>query len=298
MRLNILALLFIACGTNAEDLARRFKEVYVEGTYSVDSSRDREYNSIGFSEIGIQRRGGFCSKARQTRCTYSFVVKIDGTVSYQRIYPASIEHHGHLNTSYLVRLLELIDESNFFFMEDAYTYGIDHCSTTYTKVIREGREKIIRNFCDSGPATLWAIKKAIDELKDYVIWIDPNFTPIVAINCTRNGSNFLELTEGSIKASFVKEGEAGNLQHSFESQEGGSIPESHQWTWGPTIDPPVPHGNRTKRYVMTMKKMDSEGWFSGTYHDYYGKTIALPFAFSCRGTASKSQKNNKPWLNE
>jgi hypothetical protein len=78
----------------------------------------------------------------------------------------------------------------------------------------------------------------------------------------------LELTEDSIKAGFVKEGEANNLEYSFEVQGDGSKPDSHRWTWGPTIDPPAPRGNWTKRYIMTMKKMDSKGWFFGTYHDY------------------------------
>ena len=114
MKIVTLMLLLLTLETNAEDLAKRFKELYVEGTYSIDS-RNRDYNPSGISEFGIQRPGGFCNKDGDLNpCTYSFVVKANGTVSYQRIYPPSEEHHGHINNRYLTRLLDLIDESDFF----------------------------------------------------------------------------------------------------------------------------------------------------------------------------------------
>jgi hypothetical protein len=55
-------------------------------------------------------------------------------------------------------------------LADAYTIAVTDNPTVYTTVVMNGQRKIISNYANAGPKTLWAIEELIDHLLDKATW--------------------------------------------------------------------------------------------------------------------------------
>jgi hypothetical protein len=54
--------------------------------------------------------------------------------------------------------------------EDEYHPGVTDQSTTFTVVVMNGRRKVIENYANAGPSSLWAIEHLIDDLMAKAEW--------------------------------------------------------------------------------------------------------------------------------
>ena len=53
---------------------------------------------------------------------------------------------------------------------DSQTSCFFRFAITYTTVVMNGKRKVIRNYANAGPTTLWAIEQLIDSLMTKVKW--------------------------------------------------------------------------------------------------------------------------------
>lgn len=117
--------------------------------------------------IGIER----------TRCltdcpAYTFIVQADGTFRYTGEYGVERlgEYTGTVEKGTLNQVLRFIDESDFMSFDSSYTTPFLDNATTYTLVTKQGEQKVIENYANAGPATLWAIEELIAGLLETAEW--------------------------------------------------------------------------------------------------------------------------------
>ena len=137
------------------------------GTTLVPNTLPPRPKKTNISEIGIER----------TRCyancpAYTFIVQADGTFRYTGEYGVERmgEYTGTVNKGTLNQILQFIDESEFMDYDTSYTTSFLDSATTYTLVTKNGEQKVIENYANAGPATLWAIEKLIDGLLEAATW--------------------------------------------------------------------------------------------------------------------------------
>lgn len=121
----------------------------------------------GISEIGLER----------TRCltscpAYTLIIREDGSFRYTGEYAVDKmgDHTGKVSQGLLNQLLAFIAETNYFELEDTYSSAFLDSATSYTMVTQRGNTKVIENYANSGPATLWAIERLIDDLLASADW--------------------------------------------------------------------------------------------------------------------------------
>ncbi len=126
---------------------------------------DRE--SHGIDEIGLER----------TQClancpAYTVIIRADGTFRYVGDYGVAHmgEHTGTVEVGQLNQLLSFVSESPFMSFEDTYTASFLDAPASYVMVKRGGETKVIENYGNTGPATLWAIETLIDDLLETATW--------------------------------------------------------------------------------------------------------------------------------
>ena len=119
------------------------------------------------SEIGIER----------TRClvncpAYTLIIQKDGTFRYTGEYGVERlgEHTGMVDKGTLNQVLQFVDESNFMDFQNSYTTPFLDSATTYTLVTKKGEQKVVENYANAGPATLWAIETLIAGLLETATW--------------------------------------------------------------------------------------------------------------------------------
>jgi uncharacterized protein DUF6438 len=121
----------------------------------------------GISEIGIERIGSPWGGP-----TYTFIAKNDGTFRYRG--EAYVEHLGQFSGTIPVRqfheLAWFIRDSGYMSFEDEYRFEMTDSLTTFTSVVLDGKRKVIRNYANAGPTTLWAIEQLIDKLVAEAKW--------------------------------------------------------------------------------------------------------------------------------
>lgn len=222
----LIGVSFTVVGADDIGIAERYKSQYGDYTqWNINYFQREEFNYFDISEFGIQKTGCF------GRCpAYSLIFKIDGSVQYHGgdYVDRKGIHKGHINPRHFRRVLQLINESEFALFKNNYAYSITDGSTTYTMVVQNKQEMIVRNYMDAAPATLWAIEQSIDDLQDHVIWIDPDANPKVSLKCTHG----LTLTESSVLGEWVNQEETSNLMYYYEARQFGSRKGQHDWTWG------------------------------------------------------------------
>jgi hypothetical protein len=121
----------------------------------------------GLDEIGLER----------TRCltncpAYTVIIRADGTFRYTGEYGVERmgEHTGTVSVGQLNQVMSFIAESLFFGLEDTYSANFLDGPTTYVMVKTGNETKVIENYANSGPATLWAIEQLIDDLLETAEW--------------------------------------------------------------------------------------------------------------------------------
>lgn len=121
----------------------------------------------GIDEIGLER----------TRCltncpAYTVIIKADGTFRYTGDYGVERmgEHTGTVSVGELNQVMSFIAESLFPGFEDTYSANFLDAPTTYVMVKTGNETKVIENYGNTGPATLWAIEQLIDNLLETAEW--------------------------------------------------------------------------------------------------------------------------------
>lgn len=121
----------------------------------------------GISEIGIER----------TRCfgdcpAYTFIVSMDGSFRYVGEYGVEHmgEHTGTVSVGQLNQVMAFIGESGYADFQDTYSASFLDAPTVYSMVVQSGDTKVIENYGNTGPATLWAIEQLIDSLLETAEW--------------------------------------------------------------------------------------------------------------------------------
>jgi hypothetical protein len=135
------------------------------GVTSLGNLPDRSKH--GIAEIGLER----------TRCltncpAYTVIINADGTFRYTGEYGVERigEYTGRVSIGKLNQVMSFINESLFMGFEDTYSANFLDAPTTYVMVKKGNETKVIENYANSGPATLWAIEQLIDDLLETAEW--------------------------------------------------------------------------------------------------------------------------------
>jgi hypothetical protein len=121
----------------------------------------------GVDEIGLER----------TQCyalcpAYTVVIKADGTFRYTGV--ANVErvgdYTGTVSVGALNQLMTFVNESLFMGLEDSYTASFLDAATSYVMVKKGSEVKVIENYANTAPTTVWAIEELIDDLLETATW--------------------------------------------------------------------------------------------------------------------------------
>lgn len=124
----------------------------------------------GITEIGVQR----------TRCfgscpVYAVLLTAAGDVAYTgEAFVARLgEHHGTLDPIHFHAVAQFIRDTNFLAFEESYHREVTCKPTVYSMVVQHGQRKVVRNYAQSGPTSLWAIEQLIDQAVEHTVWDSP-----------------------------------------------------------------------------------------------------------------------------
>ena len=103
---------------------------------------------------------------------YTVIIQNDGSFRYTGEYGVDRlgEYTGRVSQGRLNQLLAFIAETEFMGLDTSYTSPFLDGPTVYTMVAENGDPKVIENYANSGPATLWAIEQLIDSLLETAEW--------------------------------------------------------------------------------------------------------------------------------
>jgi hypothetical protein len=121
----------------------------------------------GINEIGLERTPCLANCP-----AYTVIIKADGTFRYTG--EAGVEHIGEhtgkVSVGQLNQVMSFVNESLFMGFEDTYTSSFLDAPTTYIMVKKGSETKVIENYGNTGPATLWATENLIDDLLETAEW--------------------------------------------------------------------------------------------------------------------------------
>jgi len=100
------------------------------------------------------------------------IISADGQFRYTGEYAVDKmgEHTGSVSQGKLNQVLAFIAETNYFDFEDSYSSGFLDSASTYTLVTQRTETKVIENYANAAPATLWAIEELIEGLLETAVW--------------------------------------------------------------------------------------------------------------------------------
>lgn len=121
----------------------------------------------GISQIGLERGRCFVGCP-----AYTFIIYSDGSFRYVGEYGVEKmgEYTGNISLGQLNQVFKFINEIDFFSFKDSYTNPYLDSATSYVMVKQNDKIKVIENYANSGPASLWAIEQVIDHLLDTALW--------------------------------------------------------------------------------------------------------------------------------
>ncbi len=128
---------------------------------------EAEPTNHGITEIGIEEAGSIWGGP-----TYTFIAKSDGTFHYygDKDVERTGKYSGTIPIWQFNGLARFIRDSGYMSFEDEYRREITDCPTTFTTVVLNGKRKVISNYANAGPTTLWAIEQLIDGLMAKAEW--------------------------------------------------------------------------------------------------------------------------------
>lgn len=169
MKYIILITIFICFNSLANGQSLKEKHALIENE---DQVFERVFYADSIkrspiSKIGLERT--FCYG---TCPAYSILISKQGIVNYEGFGHVERQgvHTGKISPYYLRRLFTYIENTSFFEMHDTYTDSVTDNPTSYTLVVKDGKEKIIKNYANSGPFELWSIEQHIDSLYSKIEW--------------------------------------------------------------------------------------------------------------------------------
>jgi hypothetical protein len=121
----------------------------------------------GIAEIGLERTQCFAGCP-----AYTVIIRADGTFRYTGVSDVERmgDHTGTVSVGQLNQLMTLINESLFMGFEDSYTASFLDAPTTYVMVKKGNETKVIENYANTAPTTVWAIEQLIDDLLETATW--------------------------------------------------------------------------------------------------------------------------------
>lgn len=125
----------------------------------------------GITEIGLERAGcyGTCP-------CYTVRITSDGRVRYlgERYVSRLGKHTGRIPTYSFQQVAEFIRDAGVAGFHDSYQdLNVSDQETTYTLFAIDGVQKLVSDYGNSGPTTLWAIEQLIDKLLAETKWDPP-----------------------------------------------------------------------------------------------------------------------------
>lgn len=171
MRKLLIFTFFLCSNLCAQDLVSLYEESGVTAPIFFDKShyKSNEYSTFGITEIGIQKTScfGHCP-------AFMLKIKTDGTVYYEGygFVDKLGQHNGKLKRYQLENILAYINEIDFMDLQDVYSVDITDQPSVYTMVKTQSQQKIIKNYANTGPMTLWALEQLMTQLLNEVRWLD------------------------------------------------------------------------------------------------------------------------------
>jgi len=111
--------------------------------------------------IGLERTPCF------GRCpAYTVIIQSYGTLRYEgkADVPRLGKHTGRVDEWQLTQLFHFAKDINFAKFDAAYHLPVTDMPSVYSMVETKQGRKIVRNYANVGPATLWAFEQLIDKL--------------------------------------------------------------------------------------------------------------------------------------
>ncbi len=121
-------------------------------------------------EVGIEQTG-----CHGTCAVYSFVIRNDGTASYEGLehVPRIGKYAGNIDLNHFFGIAEAFEELGFMDLDDEYSAAITDMPTTYTMLTTRTGKKVVRNYAGLGPAKLKILERLLDGLVEKVQWGPP-----------------------------------------------------------------------------------------------------------------------------
>jgi len=159
--------------SSAETLAEKHAAIESGDSIVIGSFKGfgADLKDHAISKIGIERT--YCYG---TCPAYLLTISNEGDVHYEGFGYVEKQgvHKGKINTDYLSDLFEYIEKSNFYDLRDTYRASVTDMPTVYTLVVKNGEEKIVKNYANAAPIDLWSIEQHIDSLLPKIQWNQKN----------------------------------------------------------------------------------------------------------------------------
>src|SRR4051794_40085576 len=132
----------------------------------------------GITEIGIERCGSVWGGP-----VFTFIATSDGKFRYRGV--KDVERKGKFAGTISLwsfhNLAKFIRDSGYMEFANEYRREITDSATTFTSVTFNGKRKVIRNYANSGPTSLWAIEELIEGLMARASWerTQPRADPVL-----------------------------------------------------------------------------------------------------------------------
>ena len=176
IRLTIRLLLGWNLSASAGEISEYFRNTHTnleERFKAFDAnSKSRTMSQVwstnhGVTEIGIERAGSVWGGPM-----YTFIARADGTFRYrgEKGVQRTGEYTGTFPVYKFHELAKFIRDSGYMGFNDEYSRTITDQATTFTTVVMDGKRKVISNYANTGPTSLWAIETLIDELMTKADW--------------------------------------------------------------------------------------------------------------------------------
>ena len=175
----LLTLAFTASAGELADLHGRLAEPVVtepapeapEGNNTVLEGPLPVYDPVpDIARIGLERSLCFAGCP-----AYTLIIENDGRFRY--VGEANVERlgawTGTIERGSLNQVLRYVAAIDFFAFEDTYLTPFLDNPSSFTLVEWGNRTKVIENYANSAPATVWALEKLIEQLLDVAVWDGP-----------------------------------------------------------------------------------------------------------------------------
>jgi hypothetical protein len=171
-RLTILLLLGAAASTSAGEISDLFWKGRTNVVPTFDEQKSRTLTQVGstnhgITEIGIERAGSVWGGP-----VYSFIARADGTFRYKGVegVERTGDYSGTIPVGQFHELAQFIRDSGYIGFQEEYRIMATDLSSTYTTVVADSKRKVVHNYGNTGPTSLWAIENLIDHLMTNAKW--------------------------------------------------------------------------------------------------------------------------------